>query len=81
MDPAVPFGGYKMSGYGSESGLQQLAEYLKVKAVWIKMEATVLVGVCSRVAAAAQLRPGVRTQAPFVAYGIQILGLSEKRDD
>ena len=36
MDPAVPFGGYKMSGYGRESGKQQLEEYLNVKAVWIK---------------------------------------------
>ena len=36
MDPAVPFGGYKMSGYGRESGIQQLDEYLNVKAVWIK---------------------------------------------
>jgi acyl-CoA reductase-like NAD-dependent aldehyde dehydrogenase len=36
MDPAVPFGGYKMSGYGRESGLQQFEEYLNVKAVWIK---------------------------------------------
>jgi aldehyde dehydrogenase (NAD+) len=36
MDPAVPFGGYKMSGYGRESGLQQLEEYQNVKAVWIK---------------------------------------------
>jgi aldehyde dehydrogenase (NAD+) len=36
MDPAVPFGGYKMSGYGRESGVQQLDEYLNVKAVWIK---------------------------------------------
>jgi aldehyde dehydrogenase (NAD+) len=36
MDPAVPFGGYKMSGYGRESGLQQMDEYLNVKAVWIK---------------------------------------------
>jgi aldehyde dehydrogenase (NAD+) len=38
MDPAVPFGGYKMSGYGRESGLQQLDEYLNVKAVWIKTD-------------------------------------------
>ena len=36
MDPAVPFGGYKMSGYGRESGKQHVEEYLKVKAVWIK---------------------------------------------
>jgi aldehyde dehydrogenase (NAD+) len=36
MDPAVPFGGYKMSGYGRESGSQHLDEYLNVKAVWIK---------------------------------------------
>jgi len=34
MDPAVPFGGYKMSGYGRESGIQQMEE--NVKAVWIK---------------------------------------------
>ncbi len=36
MDPAVPFGGYKMSGYGRDSGRQHLDEYLNVKAVWIK---------------------------------------------
>jgi aldehyde dehydrogenase (NAD+) len=36
MDPAVPFGGYKMSGYGRESGIQQMEEYLNCKAVWIK---------------------------------------------
>jgi aldehyde dehydrogenase (NAD+) len=35
MDAAVPFGGRKMSGYGSESGTQQLDSYLSVKAVWI----------------------------------------------
>ena len=35
MDPAVPHGGYKMSGYGRESGIQQLREYLQVKSVWI----------------------------------------------
>ena len=38
MDPAVPFGGYKMSGYGRESGIQHLEEYLNVKAVWIKTD-------------------------------------------
>ena len=36
MDPAVPFGGYKMSGYGREGGKQHVEEYLNVKAVWIK---------------------------------------------
>ncbi|MCW6511455.1 aldehyde dehydrogenase family protein [Lichenifustis flavocetrariae] len=36
MDPAVPFGGYKMSGYGRESGKQHVDEYLNVKSVWIK---------------------------------------------
>ncbi len=35
MDPAVPFGGYGQSGYGRESGRDQLDEYLNVKAVWI----------------------------------------------
>lgn len=38
MDPAVPFGGYKMSGYGRESGKQHLDEYLNTKAVWIKTD-------------------------------------------
>ena len=36
MDPAVPFGGYKMSGYGRESGAAHMQEYLQTKAVWIK---------------------------------------------
>jgi aldehyde dehydrogenase (NAD+) len=38
MDPAVPFGGYKLSGYGSESGIQQLDAYLNVKSVWVNHE-------------------------------------------
>lgn len=38
MDPAVPFGGYKMSGYGRVSGVQHLERYLNVKAVWIKID-------------------------------------------
>jgi aldehyde dehydrogenase (NAD+) len=38
MDPAVPFGGYKMSGYGREGGVQHLEEYLNTKSVWIKTD-------------------------------------------
>ena len=37
-DPAVPFGGYKMSGYGRESGAQQMNEYLNVKSVWVNTD-------------------------------------------
>jgi aldehyde dehydrogenase (NAD+) len=36
MDPAMPFGGYKLSGYGRESGPEQFDEYLNTKAVWIR---------------------------------------------
>ena len=36
QNPAVPFGGYKMCGYGRESGMQHVEEYLNVKAVWIR---------------------------------------------
>jgi len=38
MDPSMPFGGYKMSGYGRESGPQQLDDYLNVKGVWIRRD-------------------------------------------
>lgn len=33
LDPVIPFGGYKMSGYGRESGAQHVDEYLQTKAV------------------------------------------------
>jgi len=36
-DPAMPFGGYKMSGYGRESGIQHLEEFLNVKSVWMNV--------------------------------------------
>ncbi|UUX96149.1 aldehyde dehydrogenase [Aquabacterium sp. J223] len=36
MDPSMPFGGVKLSGYGRESGLQHLDEYLHVKGLWIQ---------------------------------------------
>jgi aldehyde dehydrogenase (NAD+) len=38
MDPAVPFGGYKTSGYGRESGVEHMHEYLQTKAVWINAQ-------------------------------------------
>lgn len=37
LDPALPFGGYKMSGYGREGGVQNLEEYLHVKTVCIQV--------------------------------------------
>ena len=38
IDPAVPFGGLKMSGYGKEGGVEHLQAYLDTKAVWIQTE-------------------------------------------
>jgi aldehyde dehydrogenase (NAD+) len=37
FDPAMPFGGYKMSGYGRESGVHTLELYTQVKAVWMNL--------------------------------------------
>jgi aldehyde dehydrogenase (NAD+) len=37
FDPAMPFGGYKMSGYGRESGQHALDLYTQVKAVWMRV--------------------------------------------
>jgi aldehyde dehydrogenase (NAD+) len=36
MDPNVPFGGYKMSGYGREGGVEHIDSYLNTKGVWIR---------------------------------------------
>jgi aldehyde dehydrogenase (NAD+) len=33
MDPSIPFGGYKQSGYGREFGVDHLNEFLQVKSV------------------------------------------------
>ena len=40
QDPAVPFGGYKMSGWGKELGANGLNEYLAVKSVWTNIDGT-----------------------------------------
>jgi acyl-CoA reductase-like NAD-dependent aldehyde dehydrogenase len=35
-----PFGGYKRSGIGRESGIDALREYLQTKSVWIDVSVT-----------------------------------------
>jgi len=37
LDPAVPFGGYKMSGFGRESGNEHIQEYFETKAVMVNL--------------------------------------------
>ncbi|MER2220577.1 MAG: aldehyde dehydrogenase family protein, partial [Rhodococcus sp. (in: high G+C Gram-positive bacteria)] len=38
LDPAVPFGGFKMSGYGREGGAEHMDEYLATKTVWVNLD-------------------------------------------
>ena len=38
FDPVVPFGGYRMSGWGHECGPDALDQYLNTKAVWIRTD-------------------------------------------
>ncbi|GAA3384952.1 hypothetical protein GCM10020369_16550 [Cryptosporangium minutisporangium] len=37
FDPAVPFGGYKASGWGREMGGPGVEEYRNVKSVWVDL--------------------------------------------
>lgn len=41
LHASVPFGGYKMSGLGRESGEEVLDLYTQVKAVWVSLQETV----------------------------------------
>jgi aldehyde dehydrogenase (NAD+) len=36
MDPAMPFGGHKMSGYGVESGIEHIESYSIGKSIYVK---------------------------------------------
>ncbi|MBD8605483.1 aldehyde dehydrogenase family protein [Aeromicrobium fastidiosum] len=38
LDPAVPFGGFKSSGFGKEGGTEHVEEYLSTKTVWLKLD-------------------------------------------
>ncbi len=38
LDPAVPFGGYKMSGWGKEGGADSLDAFLSTKSIWINTQ-------------------------------------------
>lgn len=38
MDPGVPFGGYKMSGFGREGSFDHVESYLQTKGVWIRTD-------------------------------------------
>lgn len=37
IDPSLPFGGIKLSGYGREMGPEQLDSYLTTRSVWIQL--------------------------------------------
>ena len=37
-DPAMPFGGYKASGFGRDLGPECLRDYTQVKSVWMNIE-------------------------------------------
>jgi len=37
VDSAIPFGGFKQSGFGKDMGPEQLDHFLKTKAVWINV--------------------------------------------
>jgi phenylacetaldehyde dehydrogenase len=38
LDPTMPFGGYKQSGFGKDMGPEQLENFLETKSVWITLQ-------------------------------------------
>lgn len=39
-DPSAPFGGYKLSGYGREHGIESFESYTQHKTVWLDLDET-----------------------------------------
>ena len=37
MDAAVPFGGYKQSGFGRELGMHAIEHYTELKSIWMSL--------------------------------------------
>ena len=37
FDAAIPYGGFKLSGYGKELGREALDQYLQTKTVWVDL--------------------------------------------
>ncbi|HXZ44729.1 MAG TPA: aldehyde dehydrogenase [archaeon] len=38
IDPASPWGGFKMSGFGRENGLEAIRQYTEVKSIWVNLD-------------------------------------------
>jgi acyl-CoA reductase-like NAD-dependent aldehyde dehydrogenase len=38
IDPASPWGGFKLSGMGRENGEEAIREYTEVKSVWVGLD-------------------------------------------
>lgn len=38
IDPASPWGGFKMSGIGRENGLEAIRQYTEVKSIWVSLD-------------------------------------------
>jgi acyl-CoA reductase-like NAD-dependent aldehyde dehydrogenase len=38
IDPASPWGGFKMSGFGRENGLEAIRHYTEVKSIWVSLD-------------------------------------------
>jgi aldehyde dehydrogenase (NAD+)/phenylacetaldehyde dehydrogenase len=39
IDPTMPFGGFKQSGFGRDLGAEALSQYTQTKAVWVRLTA------------------------------------------